>query len=131
MLMAKGVKMTKILYKDLVYDIIGAAMKVHNILGYGFLEKVYENALIEEFRINKINAVQQCQIKVKYKGLVVGDYSADIVVDDKIIIELKATKTICDEHIAQTINYLRATDLRLGLLTNFGEHKLEYKRLIF
>ena len=119
------------MYKDLVYKIIGCAMEVHNVLGFGFLEKVYENALITEFQNANINAIQQYPIQVKYKEVVVGDYTADIVVDNKIILELKVAKTICDEHIAQTLNYLKATGFKLALLINFGEEKLEYKRLIY
>ncbi len=123
--------MTELLYKQLVYDIVGCAMEVHNELGYGFLEKVYENALMLELRSSQIPAIQQCEIKVKYKNTIVGDYVADIVVDNKIILELKAVSHLADEHIAQTLNYLKATGYKLGLLINFGKEKLEYKRLIF
>ena len=127
----KKEKMPDILYKDLVYEIIGCAMEVHNVLGYGFLEKVYENALITELQESNIIAIQQHPIKVIYKGLTVGNYVADIIVDDKIILELKSVKSICDEHIAQTLNYLKATEYKLGVIINFAEHKLEYKRLIY
>ena len=123
--------MTELLYKQLVYDIVGCAMEVHNELGYGFLEKVYENALMLELRNVRIPAVQQSQIQVKYKNSIVGDYVADIVIDNKIILELKAVSHLADEHIAQTLNYLKATGYKLGLLMNFGKEKLEYKRLIF
>ena len=121
----------ELLYKQLVYDIIGCAMEVHNELGYGFLEKVYENALMLELRNSQIPAVQQAQIKVNYKNSIVGDYIADIVVDDKIILELKSATDISEEHIAQTLNYLKATGIKLGLLINFGKERLEYNRLIY
>ena len=78
-----------------------------------------------------MNAEQQCSIKVNYKGEIVGDYIADIIVDEKILLELKSVKSICDEHIAQTLNYLKATGYKLGIIINFAEHKLEYKRLIY
>jgi GxxExxY protein len=123
--------MPELLYKQLIYDIIGCAMEVHNELGYGFLEKVYENALMLEPSNSQISAIQQCEIKVKYKNSIVGDYVADIIVDNKIILELKAVNNLADEHIAQTLNYLKATGYKLGLLINFGKERLEYKRLIF
>lgn len=123
--------MTEILHKELTYKIVGCAMEVHSVLGFGFLEKVYENALMVELRNANIPAVQQQAVKVQYKGEIVGDYIADIVVDNKIILELKSARAICDEHVAQMLNYLKATGFELGLLINFGEHKLEYKRLVF
>ena len=123
--------MSDILYKKLVYDIIGCAMEVHNILGYGFLEKVYENALMIELRNSHIPASQQVKIKVNYKNIIVGDYTADILVDNKIVLELKAVTDFSEVHIVQTLNYLRATGFKLALLINFGKDKLEYKRLIY
>ena len=123
--------MTEILHKELTYKIVGCAMEVHSVLGFGFLEKVYENALMVELRTANIPAVQQQAVKVQYKGEIVGDYIADIVIDNKIILELKSARAICDEHVAQMLNYLKATGFELGLLINFGEHKLEYKRLVF
>lgn len=95
------------------------------------MEKVYENALMIELRDAHIQAVQQLPVKVEYKDEIVGDYVTDIVIDSKIILELKSAKTICNEHIAQTLNYLKATDFKLGIVINFGEDKLEYKRLIY
>ena len=94
-----------ILYKELSYKIIGLAMEVHNKLGYGFLEKVYENALLILLRREDIEAKQQAPIKVYFEGEVVGDYFADILVEDKIILEIKALDKIIDVHIAQTLNY--------------------------
>jgi GxxExxY protein len=118
------------LYKDLSYKIIGLAMEVHNKLGHGFLEKVYENALMLLFRREGIGARQQAPIKVYFDGEVVGEYFTDILVEDKIILEIKALDKIIDAHIAQTLNYLKATDLRIAIILNFGKRKLEYERLI-
>jgi len=120
----------RILYKDLSYKIVGLAMKVHTELGYGFLEKVYENSLMILFEENNVLAQQQVPIKVTFHGLIVGDYLADIVVENSIILELKAQDRIIDAHKAQTLNYLKATGFRLALLLNFGKHKLEYERLV-
>ncbi len=120
----------KILYKDLSYKIVGLAMQVHTELGYGFLEKVYENALMILLRENGINAEQQIPIKVHFHGHIVGEYIADILVEDCIILELKAQDKIIENHKAQTLNYLKATGLKLAILINFGKHKLEYERLV-
>ena len=120
----------KIIYKDLSYNIIGLAMEVHNKLGYGFLEKVYENALMVLFRRERIEAKQQSSITVYFEEEIVGEYFADILVEEKIILELKAADSISSAHIAQTLNYLKATGLKLAILLNFGKEKLEYKRLV-
>src|SRR3989337_4426829 len=119
-----------ILYEDLSYKIIGLAMEVHRKLGYGFLEKVYENALMLLLRRGGIEAKQQAPIKVYFEGEVVGEYFADILVEDKIILELKVLEKITDVHIAQALNYLKATGLELAIILNFGKRKLEYERLI-
>lgn len=105
-------------------------MQVHRELGYGFLEKVYENALMVAFEENQIPAKQQCPIKVVFHDQVVGDYFADIVVEDSVIIELKALDRISKAHRAQTLHYLKATEYRLALLVNFGRSSLEYERLV-
>jgi len=123
--------MSELLYKELVYKIIGCAMEVHNKLGFGFLEKVYENSLMFELRNSGIRAAQQYAIEVVYKNQIVGDYIADIVIDNKIILELKSVNSLNDAHIAQTLNYLKATGFELGLLINFGKEQLEYKRLVY
>jgi GxxExxY protein len=120
----------KILYKDTSYKIVGLAMEVHSKLGYGFLEKVYENAMMVLFRRESISAKQQAPITVYFDGEIVGDYYADILVEDKIILELKAIEKITDAHRAQTLNYLKATGLRLAILLNFGKQKLEYERFV-
>ena len=120
----------RILHKDLSYKIIGLAMQVHTELGFGFLEKVYENALMVLFEENGIKAVQQVPIIVPFHGKIVGEYIADIIVKDSIILELKALDRISEIHKAQTLNYLKATTYRLALLINFGKYKLEYERLV-
>ena len=120
----------KILYKDLSYKIVGLAMEAHNKLGYGFLEKVYENALMVLLRKEGIKAERQAPITVYFDGEVVGDYYADILIDNKIILELKAAVNIADTHRAQTLNYLKATGLRLAMILNFGKERLEYERLV-
>ena len=120
----------KILYKDLSYKIIGLAMEVHTKLGYGFLEKVYENAVMILLEREEIHATQQAPIKVHFEGEIVGDYYADILVENKIILELKAIEKITDVHRAQTLNYLKATGLRLAILLNFGKERLQYERFV-
>jgi GxxExxY protein len=120
----------KVLYKDLSYKIVGLAFEVHRERGFGFLEKVYENALMVMFQENGIMAVQQVPILVPFHGKIVGEYVADIVVENSIILELKALDRISEIHKAQTLNYLKATSYRLALLINFEKHKLEYERLI-
>lgn len=120
----------KILYKDLSYKIVGLAIQARKELGFGFLEKVYENALMILLLENGIKAEQQVPIKVKFHGQIIGDFIADILVENQIILELKAQDKIIDVHKAQTLNYLKATGLRLAILLNFGKDKLEYERLI-
>lgn len=119
-----------IVYKELSYEIIGLAMEVHRRLGFGFLEKVYENALMVLFEKNEISAQQQVPLRIYFEGKIVGDYIADILVDSKIILELKSVEKIADAHRAQMLNYLRATRLRLGMILNFSKKSLEYKRLV-
>jgi len=118
------------LHQDISDKILKCFYEVYNILGYGFLEKVYENALYTELTRSVLNCERQKKIKVFYKDNQVGEYYADILVENKIILELKATETICEEHEFQLINYLKATDIEVGLLLNFGK-KPEIKRKIF
>ena len=122
--------MEKILYKELSYKIIGLAMQVHRELGSGFLEKVYENSLMVLFRRDKIPAAQQVSINVHFEGEIVGNYIADILVEDKIILELKCIEAIANIHRAQALNYLKATGKQLAIILNFAKKKLEYERLI-
>jgi len=117
-------------HQELSDKIIAVFFKVYNTLGYGFLEKVYENALMIEFRRESIKAVAQSPIKVKYENEIVGEYFSDILVDDKIIIEIKAASVLTKDHEAQLLNYLKATDIEVGLLVNFGP-KLEFKRKVY
>ena len=120
----------KIVYKELSYKVINAALYVHNKLGVGFLEKVYENALIIAFKKNNIQCKQQIPLIVYFEGEIVGEYFADIIVEDKIIIELKTVDKILDIHRAQVMNYLRATSYKLALLINFARPKLEWERIV-
>lgn len=119
-----------ILHKDLSYRLVGFGMHVHRTLGHGFLEKVYENALMVTLRKNQIFAEQQASIKVGFEGVVVGEYCADILVDGKVILELKVADRITNIHKAQTLNYLKATGLELALIFNFGSESFEHHRLI-
>lgn len=109
--------------------IIGAAMKVSNTLGAGFLEKVYENALVVELRKAGLRIEQQRPIKVIYEGVVVGHYVADLIVEGAVLVELKVAKVIDDIHQAQLLNYLKATELKIGLILNFGTSRLGIKRM--
>ena len=122
--------MNEILYKELGFDIIGVAMKVHRDLGSGFLEKVYENAMMVLFRKRLITAEQQKSLNLIYYGENIGRYVVDILIEDKVILELKVVDKITDIHIAQTINYLKITGKKLGIILNFKNKKLEYKRVI-
>lgn len=109
------------LHAQITEVILKAFYKVYNTLGYGFLEKVYENAMRVELIKMGIKAEQQKNIKVYYESEQVGDYYADLIVSDLVIVELKAAENICEEHEAQLLNYLKATDIEVGLLLNFGK----------
>ena len=119
----------KLIEKELTGKIISAFYDVYNELGYGFLEKVYENALINELISRNIDCKKQQPIKVYYKEKEVGKYFADIIVEDKVILELKAS-ALCEEHEYQLLNYLKATDIEVGLLLGFGK-KPTFVRKIF
>lgn len=121
---------TNFLYKDLSDKIISCFYEVYNTLGFGFLEKVYENAMMMLFVERGLQAKCQQPIKVHFKNFVVGDYFADIIVENRIIAELKAVEHLAKEHENQLINYLKATNIELGLLLNFGK-KPEIRRKIF
>lgn len=118
------------LYNDLSDKIIGCAHKVYYSLGTGFLEKVYENALVKELDNNGLKVLQQHPIKVYYEGTVVGEYIADILVEEKIIIEVKAVSELSKVHETQLVNYLKATGLKVGLLINFGS-EIAIRRKVF
>jgi GxxExxY protein len=115
---------------DVTERIIGSALTVSNRLGTGFIEKVNENALAHELRKTGLAVVQQRGIVVRYDDIIVGEYAADLLVEDAVIVELKAIKTVADIHRAQCINYLRATGLHVCLLLNFGSPRLEIKRIV-
>jgi len=118
------------LFKELTYAIIGAAMEVHRLLGAGFLESVYEEALAHEFDLRGIPYLRQAKLAVRYKGIVAGEFRADFLVDGKVVVELKAVKSLTEGNEAQLLNYLKGTDCRVGLLLNFGARSLQYKRRI-
>jgi len=118
------------LHQEITDKIIKAYYQVYNTLGYGFLEKVYHNALIIELNKLGFDVKSQSPIKVYYEGTLVGNYYADIIINDTVILELKANESPCEEHECQLINYLKATDIEIGLVLNFGK-KPEIKRKIF
>ncbi len=117
-------------HKELTSEIIRCFYEVYNELGFGFLEKVYENALKHELEKRGFYVEKQKPIKVHYDDIIVGEYYADLIVNESVIIELKAAESLCKEHELQLINYLKATDIEVGLLLNFGK-KPEFKRKIF
>jgi GxxExxY protein len=119
-----------LLHENMTKLILKSFYKVYNALGFGFLEKVYENALLMELTKTGLKCEQQKLIEVYYEGSVVGKYFADIVINDSLIIELKAAEGLCLEHECQLINYLKATNIEVGLLLNFGR-KPEFRRKIF
>lgn len=119
-----------LLHKDITDLIIKAFYNVYNTLGYGFLEKVYENAMMIELRKLGLTARRQVPIKVFYEAEIVGEYFADIIVEENIILELKAAENLREEHECQLINYLKATEIEVGLLLNFGK-KPQFKRKIY
>ena len=115
---------------ELTYLINGAIFEVNRILGPGFLEKVYENALLMELKVRGIRAVSQYPIKVRYKDQIIGEYFADLLVEDQVIIELKTVNKIEKLHEAQLLNYLKATGIKVGLLVNFKSTKADIKRMV-
>jgi len=121
-----------LIYKEESYTIVGKCMDVHRELGHGFLEIVYKDALEYLFRQNSIPYEREKEYQVLFRNIVLPHkFYADFVVYDKIILEIKAIKSLTDEHIAQTINYLKVSGNRLGLLVNFGRGSLESKRIVF
>ena len=115
---------------DITYAINGAVFEVNRILGPGFLEKVYEKALLVEFKARGLEAKSQFPIKVTYKEKIVGEYVADILVEDKVIVEIKTVENLDKIHEAQLLNYLKATGIRIGLLVNFRHERAEIKRMV-
>lgn len=122
--------MKDILYKELSYAVVGAAMEVHKTLGPGFLEAVYQGALAHELKLRNIQAKREQHLPVGYKGAEVGYYIADFIVEDKIILELKSISQLNNSHKAQAINYLMVTGFKLAILINFGEKSLVTQRVL-
>ena len=122
--------MENLLHSDITGETIKAFYKVYNTLGYGFLEKVYENAMAFELEDNGLFVQTQLPIKVFYNGREAGEYFADLVVENKVILEIKTAAAIDKAHEAQLLNYLKATEMEVGLILNFGQ-KAEYRRKVF
>jgi len=119
------------LYRETTEKIIGAAFEVHRELGYGFLERVYQRALQVELLREGVSAEIERRIQVHYKGVIVGDYDAELIVAEVVAVELKVNPQYDKRDEAQLLNELKATGLKVGLLINFGRTKVEYKRLVF
>ena len=117
-------------FNEITEKIIGCAYTVANALGYGYLEKVYENALRVELQAAGLQVAQQVRLEVQYRGVVVGEYVADLVVEGQVLVELKCARQIDPIHIAQCLNYLKATGLPLSLLINFTDRRVQIKRII-
>jgi len=122
--------MAEILFKELSFAIVGAAMEVHKILGPGFLESVYQAALEKELTLRRIPFCHQAELPVTYKGDLIGVYKADLVVDSKIIVEIKGISRLNPSHNAQALHYFAATGLELAILIDFGMSSLEYRRIV-
>jgi GxxExxY protein len=122
--------MNSYIHSDLTQKIIGCAMKVHNTLGTGFQEVIYQRSLAIEMEKQQLPFDRELELKIYYEGIEVGTRRVDFLVDSKVIVELKALNTLEDVHLAQTLNYLEASKLEVGLLINFGTTKLQFKRLI-
>lgn len=115
---------------EITEKIIGASYTVANALGNGFLEKVYENALVVELNLLGLKVESQRKLEVFYKDICVGEYFADLYVENEVVVELKSAKTLASVHQAQLLNYLKATKKKIGLLINFGSAKVEIQRVI-
>lgn len=123
-------KNTNVIFSDLSYEIMGAIFEVHKELGPGFVESVYEKALIEEFAKKGIKVETQKVIDVIYKGKKIGNHRLDLIVDDKIVLELKTVERFATHHTAQLLSYLKASGYKLGILVNFSKSKVEYRRVV-
>lgn len=119
------------LHGEVTHQIIGAAYEVYNELGYGFLEKVYRNSLQIELGLRNIASTMETPIRVRFKNQMVGEYFADLFVEQSVMVELKVEKEYNSKHEAQLLNELKATGTRVGLLINFGRERLDFKRMIF
>lgn len=118
------------IHSDITSEILSVAFEVHKIIGPGFVEPVYQRGMIVECNLRKIEAESEIQLPIFYKNVLVGSRRADLLVKNRVIVELKAVTELNDIHLAQAINYLEAFDLEVGLLLNFGSKSLQYKRLI-
>jgi GxxExxY protein len=118
-------------HEEITKEIIGAAFEVHRVLGYGFLEKVYQRAMQVELIRRDLRTELERRIAVFYKSVLVGDYEADLFVEEKVIVELKVAKNYNPADEAQLLNELKATYTRVGMLINFGREKVEYKRMVY
>ncbi len=121
---------SQMLESQLTEVVIGSAFEVANVLGAGFLEKVYERALVVELELQGLSVESQVSFPIRYKGECLGVYVADLVVAGRIIVELKCVDRFCNEHLAQCINYLKASGLHVALLVNFQRPKLAWKRIV-
>ena len=119
------------LHKEITEQVIGAAFEVYRVLGYGFLERVYQRAMQVELCQRGLKAEIESSIHVRYKGVVVGEYRADLFVNDAVIVELKVAKNYMPEDEPQLLNELKATGIKVGLLVNYGRTKVEFKRMVF
>jgi GxxExxY protein len=117
--------------QPVIQQIIGAAFEVHNVLGYGFLERVYQRAMQVELEARGIKVELESKIQVQFKDVIVGDYAADLLVEGKVIVELKTDPVYQSVHEAQLLNELHGTGIKLGYLINFGRERVEYKRMVF
>ncbi len=126
----KGVDSEKILYKDLSYKIVQACYEVHNVLGPGYSEKIYEEAMEKELSGNGVSVDRQRVVAVMYKGEKIGEYRLDSVADDRILLEFKAVTELSSIFESQVLSYLKASGLKLGLLINFGGKKVEVRRIV-
>lgn len=129
--MEVNVKPKEFKHEEVTKAIIGAAFEVHNILGYGFLEKVYQRALQAELIEKGHTAELEPSVEIRFKNVIVGNYFADLMVDKKVIVELKVAKEYNSQDEAQLLNELKASDVEVGLLINFGREKVEFKRFIY
>jgi len=116
-------------HKAVTEAIIGAAFEVHNVLGYGFLEKVYQKSMQEELIRRGHSCSTESKLTVKYKGVIVGEFYADLLVDEVVVVEIKVAKDYRSEDEAQLLNELKASEIKIGLLINFGRDKVEFKRM--